>query len=396
MPIIVPKKEYISVLFLINNAYCMKLVRLLLLGWIVIFSAKISAQDIHFSLFHMSPLTLNPAQTGAFEGTARIGGIYRDQWASFLRGSASIDNPTAGPNQFKTTIFYVDAPIIRGFGKYDWVGVGYTSMNDKAGTLGLKKGGNLFSASYHRSLSKRNADNIITLGIQAGSITRSFDVFDNILLGTSLERNFSAAPGSPEDRGLQNSGSSMVMPEENFFDISAGLMLRSVLNDRTRLEVGIAGIHLSNAENPLLIRKDTTEMGQTITPDDDYKQPVVFNIHGRVRYQLTDNWNITPGLLVRTIQGSSPEAIIQAWAGRTINKDFDLNMGTAYRFGDAAQLLVGLDYQKDLRVALSYDVNLSSLNTVSNYQGGFELSAAYIIKLYKQPESVPTILCPKF
>ena len=367
----------------------MKQVRLLLFGWMMIFSISLTAQDIHFSLFHMSPLTLNPAQTGAFEGTARVGGIYRDQWASFLK---------SGPfnNQFRTTVFYVDAPIIRGFGKYDWVGVGYTSMNDIAGSLGLKKAGNLFSASYHRSLSRRNADNILTLGIQAGSISRSFDTFDNILVGNSLQRDFDARPGSPEDRALQNAGSASFVPEESFFDISAGLMLRSVLNDRTRLEVGVAGIHLSNAENPLLIRKDTVIDGTTITPDDDYKQPLLFNIHGRLRYQLTEKWNITPGLLVRTIQGSPPEAIAQAWAGRVINKDFDINFGAAYRFGDAGQVLIGLDYLKDLKVALSYDINLSSLRTATDYQGGFELSASYIIKLYKQPDSTPTILCPKF
>ena len=39
--------------------------------------ATTMAQDIHFTQFTMSPLTLNPGLTGKFEGTVRIGGIYR-------------------------------------------------------------------------------------------------------------------------------------------------------------------------------------------------------------------------------------------------------------------------------------------------------------------------------
>lgn len=41
-------------------------------------------QDIHFTMYNMSPMTLNPAMAGKFEGTFRIGGIYRDQWASVI------------------------------------------------------------------------------------------------------------------------------------------------------------------------------------------------------------------------------------------------------------------------------------------------------------------------
>ena len=51
--------------------------------FIFLFGAmQASAQDIHFSMFYASPLTLNPALTGANEGTYRAAGIYRSQWAS--------------------------------------------------------------------------------------------------------------------------------------------------------------------------------------------------------------------------------------------------------------------------------------------------------------------------
>ncbi len=153
----------------------MKLFRLLLLIVIVNATGKLSAQDIHYSLYNMSPLTLNPALTGAFSGTARIGGIYRDQWANVIG------------NQFVTPSFYVDAPIIRGFGKKDWVGVGFTMFTDKAGSLSLQTAASMLSASYHLSLNKKGTS-ILTLGVQGGSVQRRAKIKD--LAGDAVKCNY--------------------------------------------------------------------------------------------------------------------------------------------------------------------------------------------------------------
>ncbi|HNA97235.1 MAG TPA: type IX secretion system membrane protein PorP/SprF, partial [Chitinophagaceae bacterium] len=39
-----------------------------------------NAQDPNFSQFFASPLTLNPALTGKFDGTFRVAGNFRNQW----------------------------------------------------------------------------------------------------------------------------------------------------------------------------------------------------------------------------------------------------------------------------------------------------------------------------
>ena len=45
-----------------------------------LFSFKtLLAQDIHYSQYYASPLTLNPALTGKFNGYYRATAIYRDQ-----------------------------------------------------------------------------------------------------------------------------------------------------------------------------------------------------------------------------------------------------------------------------------------------------------------------------
>ena len=99
----------------------MKFARLLFLFFIVFaLNNTTNAQDIHFTQFDMSPITLNPAMSGAFKGTFRIGGIYRDQWASVIE------------NQYRTPSFYIDVPAFRGFGKKDWVGIGVSFLNDQS------------------------------------------------------------------------------------------------------------------------------------------------------------------------------------------------------------------------------------------------------------------------
>ncbi len=351
----------------------MKFSRLFMLGLIVCGTISATAQDIHFSLFHMSPLTLNPAQTGAFTGTARIGGIYRDQWSSFLN------------DQFTTPSFYVDSPIMRGFGRNDWVGVGMVSYSDKSGSLDLGRSAFLFSAAYHRGLD-RDGKNTLTLGVQFGSTTRKLNT-DNIVLGSAIDFDntdpFAAAQGNvTEDQGFGGSNEL----DNNFLNISAGLMFRSKINDESNLEFGLSFNHINQGEYNLISSQDS----------DGQKIPMNINGHGRFRYQFSENWSITPGFLFRSISGTKPEIGLQSWAGRRINDEFTLNFGAGYRLSDAAEILVGVDYMEDLRVALSYDINVSSLNTATNYSGGFELSAYYIIKLYKKPSADPASLCPKF
>src|SRR6187549_4151832 len=61
----------------------------------VILSNTSFGQDPNFSQFFVSPLTLNPALTGKFNGDFRIAGNYRDQWPAiskaFITSTVSFD-----------------------------------------------------------------------------------------------------------------------------------------------------------------------------------------------------------------------------------------------------------------------------------------------------------------
>lgn len=342
----------------------MKLTRLLVILVFTAILGKLSAQDIHYSMFHMSPLTLNPAHTGAFKGTARIGGIYRGQWFTV-------------PNSrgFETQTIYLDAPIIRGFRKTDWVGVGMTNLSDNAGLVRLKTSGSLMSVAYHLGLDK-DGKNVLTLGVQGGSFKRKVSI-DRLIFEDQLAVEVGGG-------GMATSADALNENSDSYFDVNAGVMLRSELNDDMRLEAGLAFGHINQPNYSLLT-------GSTMDRD----RPMRINAHGRLKYRVTDLWTITPGFLWQTTGGAS-EFALQSWAGYKFNDDYVLNGGLAYRFGDAAEVMAGVDYRDDLRVTLSYDVNLSALNAATNSVGGFELSAFYILKIYKKPDVTPAILCPVF
>ena len=344
----------------------MKLSKLLPILVLLFCWQGLSAQDIHYTLFDYSPLRANPAFTGAFEGSVRIGGIYRGQW--FTVGDAT---------EFGTPSFYADAPIIKGFRDQDWIGVGLYVLRDKYGRNALETTGGQLSASYHLANKKRT--NVLTLGFQYGQMQRRINYNSPVYQQIIAER-FGGG-------GLNaNAGEFGQNPEEttSYTDLSAGLLYRTQLDKTSKLEIGLAGLHLNSDENNLLISGGLpTQREMTVVG------------HAMYERELDNDWSINPKLFFQTTEAGGSELQIQAWAGKRLNEDFKLNFGLGYRAADAANLLIGIDY-KDLRAALAYDINVSGANTITDYQGGFELGAYYIIKIYKQPELPPTILCPRF
>ncbi|CAH1001577.1 hypothetical protein LEM8419_02480 [Neolewinella maritima] len=352
-------------------------------------TVRLQGQDTHFTLHDYNPLWLNPAQTGAFSGSARVGGIYRGQWYTL--------------NGLSTPSAYVDAPVVRGFRKNDWIGAGANLISDRAGAGGdltLKSNYFGFSAAYHLALDD-NRRNVFTLGAQYGSTSYSLDVSNPVLVQQlTIDPGLGGGgqtQGEFQPQGMGGAGGD----GESYTDINAGVMLRSVLDpDKNNLlEVGISLIHLNGPKrNSLLpMSNDTTGIDTLVSGpragDDERRRRGTLHGHARLDLELSEKWRFQPSVFVQNSAGVTA-ASVQAWGSRSLKPNVNLRLGLGYRTGDAAQVLVGIDYEQ-LRAALSYDITLSDARTVTNYQGGFELSAAYIINIYKKPTVVPTMLCPK-
>ena len=99
--------------------------------------ALVNAQDIHFTQIDASPLTINPAFTGSFNGGYRVNAIYRNQWAS-------VTTP------FVTYAGSFDAPLKRDLANADYLAAGVSLYNDRSGDGNLTNMTALASLAYHK------------------------------------------------------------------------------------------------------------------------------------------------------------------------------------------------------------------------------------------------------
>ena len=150
----------------------------------------IRAQNsFHYTYFDMAQVALNPGLAGSFEGTARVGALFREQDFGLVSG------------QYRSPVMYVDAPLIRGFRKYDWLGFGFSYQYDHQA---LNYGGNsiydngivtstiLGGLSYHFALDHKRS-RVISIGFQTGNANVYFK--NNFWVSPSDAEEMSKNPG---------------------------------------------------------------------------------------------------------------------------------------------------------------------------------------------------------
>ncbi len=374
----------------------MKIPKIVLLILATCFMLNLQAQDRHFTLFNFAPLVINPAYTGSYEGSVRVGGLLREQ--SFAGGESVTG--------YSTQSGFADAPLLN-VRKRDWVGVGVNYYKDKAGTFGLGWQTQHLSIAYHLSLDKRRK-NVLTLGIHGGTVGRSIGKLRGVgdVWGAAVypEGNIPGTINSDGDNPFSTDD-----PMASFFDLGAGMLLKSNINKTTKIELGFSLQHITGNFMPGDSLKTNSNYG--LLGSSNYRIPKTFILHGNYDMELTDIWSLTPSFLFQQARNQN-EAVIQFLGGykllkRDIRddgkkgkliKDKDapkIRFGLGYRVGDAMQVLLG--YEKgDLRVGIGYDLTLSTLANANGGNGAVEIAANYIFRIYKQPDVDPAILCPKF
>jgi type IX secretion system PorP/SprF family membrane protein len=315
-------------------------------------SAPVSyAQDIHWTQFDMTPLVLNPAFTGMFDGTVRASGIYRTQW-----GSVTVPYVTFGGS--------VDMPLLTE-NNGDYLAAGLQIYNDKAGDGNLQNFTGMLSVAYHKALGTDEYNSgDLAVGLQGGYAQKAIDL-TKLYFGDEFNGG-SFVPGSSQEY-LLGMGNSV-----NYYLVAAGLSYSKKANENLSYVIGISANNI-NQPNEAIQKKQTSET----------------NLDMRFCGTLGINWiagerlAIKPAVLFQ-YQAGAQEII----AGSEFNyqvgnstgyQDFStaVFLGGWYRNGDAAMITGGVDF-KGFRIGLGYDYNISSLNPASNGKGGFEIAVRYI------------------
>ncbi len=333
---------------------------------LIFISVLTKAQDPHFSQFFASPLTLNPALTGKFDGQIRLAADYRNQWPSIS-------------NAYITESGSVDMSILKKKLGNNVLGIGFSGLSDQSanGALNLNYGS--ASISYHQALDGTGY-NTLGVGFQGTYSSLSIDqsklVFeDQILSG-----------GSPTQEVFTNG------TNKNYFDMAAGILFSGSTDGLNNYYAGISMYHINTPDIGFYTRSAGTNnatSGFLLKPRT--------TVHAGALKPLTDNLKLVASGIVQ-LQNDATEALLGAAICANVNNssidnDDDVNvyLGSWVRLGDAIIPYASLEFS-GLRIGLSYDVNTSRLKTASQSKGGIELSLIYI----RKRDTDNSIPCPSY
>ncbi len=331
---------------------------------------RVNAQDIHFSQFDISPLTVNPAFTGMFNGQVRACGIYRNQWSSvtvpYVTYGASVDLP----------IFWSPSGYLAG---------GLQLFDDKAGDGNLTNFTGMVSLAYHLTTgSARDNDQSsdLAVGIQGGYASKSIDLSKLYFGDEFVNGSFVQGTTTEYMEGLGH--------QVSYYLVNAGISFSHSFSRNFSFTLG-AGANNLNQPADAIEKKQNSEIGL----DMRYTGQLGFDLN------VGDRLSLRPAVLYQ-YQASATEMIagneFHYVLGPNTEPEFKsfttaVFLGGWYRTGDAIMITGGFEV-KGIRVGVAYDYNMSALNAASNGNGGFEIAVKYLApwpSIYAGSRSIPCI-----
>lgn len=329
--------------------------------FIILFGAlSVKAQDPNFSQFFASPLTLNPALTGKFNGVVRVAGNYRNQW------------PTIN-NAYTTYTASVDMGILKNtVPEFDQFGVGVLAFSDKSGNGVLQNNAIALSTSYHKALDE-NGYKQLGLGFQGTYVSKNLDVTRVKFLDQLRSDGFT---------GLTQEVFSQQQLNLSYFDLNVGMMFNGTTDGYNNYYVGASVYHITRP-------KESFNGG-------DYVLDPRITLQAGGKLPLSE-LNAVHFSAIHSRQANAVNTVIGGAYMANVNGDMydptNVYFGTWFRLGDAVIPYIGLEFGS-FHIGATYDVNISSLKPGSNMRGGAEFSLIYI----KKPNDpyAKSVNCPKF
>lgn len=337
----------------------------------------LKAQDQHFTQFYASPLTLNPALSGAFDGKYRLAIVYRDQWRNVL------DDPYVTFGGALDTRFKLR---LRRRQSNDAFGAGVQFFSDRVSSVDFSTNQIMVSGAFHKSLN-RNANQFLSLGVQLGIAQRNVN-YERL----NFADQFNGSTGYTDPTGE-------ILPENNFSygDISVGLHYSSAPRRKIGVFIGGAIHHLTEPQvsfyidrndkdgtvfsgNNKLHRKYTAHFGMQI-PVGERVQILPRAMAYLQGAHMAANAGTNLRFLVNDVSGTALH--VGGWARPVGNENDKFSL-------DAVVAMVGLEFNNFL-LGFSYDANLNAIGATGRRQGAFEISLAFLGQYEDE-----TVLCPKF
>lgn len=328
---------------------------------------KMKGQDVHFSQFYSTPLLVNPAMTGIFDGKVRISNNYRTQWSGAGKG-------------YSTFHISGDLPLGKDRYKNNFFGAGLMIYQDKAGDAAFTNTIIEGALSYTTSLDE--GDNFVAIGFRGGIDSRELD-----LAKATWDDQWTGDVFNPVEVG-----ESLPFYHRTYFDFTAGLMWYYVPDGKTNVSFGGSVAHLSKPDF-------------SFTPD---AKDILNNriaIHGSADLSMDPDasfW-VCPKLFAQ-FQGKQKEMLAGAFLRNRVEfkskftnfrKDMFFNLGAWIRLSDALIIASRFEYN-DWGLGISYDFTTSELGSLLGAGGGPEFTLSYVMSVQKGQRSKNINKTPKF
>lgn len=313
------------------------------------------AQDPHFSQYYASPLTLNPANTGFFDGDLRVALNERQQWwnvgYNYNTTSASAD----------LKLFKEHIPL------FDNFAVGFSGIFENSINGALQSNFLSLSSAYHKSLAYEGSQTL-GLGIQINYTSKYFD-YNKLSFATQFNGKI-FDPTIPVNINYSIS-------DTKYFDLNAGL-LYAIHLDQANLYAGTSLYHLTKPKETLFNSAGSTlALRKTLHGGGEINLSAISSILFSGYYMEQDN---ATDSMVGGAYGLKLD---------TNNEPFNLYVGLWYRLHDSYIPYLGADYQN---FSLGLNYGASAVNDLGFSPQTFEISLIYRYKSHV----IKSSLCPRF
>jgi type IX secretion system PorP/SprF family membrane protein len=326
------------------------------------------AQDVHFSQYFTSPMTLNPALTGLTQSDYRMAANYRTQWGS-------VNNAP-----YTTATVSYDMASMRGqFANGDYLGFGVIGLFDRAGTGNLQNVTIGLSGAYHKAFGV-DKQHTISFGLQGTLVQKSIQ----------QEKLYFEDMYNMGTQSFSNTTSELLTNKDlTYPDFALGLIYSGQISEHATLFGGASVYHLTRpvesfkGGNLKLYRRLAAYAG--------------------TQFDMNDHTVMYASTLLQ-VQGPNTSIMAGGAVGFVLNPGYDKEyskasifyLGSWYRYGDAVIPYIGFEWSK-AQLGLSYDANLSRFTPATNGNGGLEISLIFNGAINKaDPTQRFITACPKF
>lgn len=320
--------------------------RISLIGFSLLFTNILFAQDPHFTQFDAAPFTVNPAYTGVFNGTARLMANYRQQWANLV-------------DPFTTAVVSGDVKIGTAGNEYGQqpFNIGVQFMQDQSMAGAFKSSYASLTTSYHVLIDAAD-EQYFGAGLSFNYGNRRLD-FSSI----SFDQQFTSGG---YNLSLPN-GEAAMQNMKPFYSIGAGLLFRSGNPlAGTFFDIGFSGYHFNKPTQTVMADPKQvlpTRWSGQMTFQQYFNDISLINVKALFQKQAEVSY-LLAGVSVARLFGDDSQ--------------YMLGGGLWYRSGESFAPHAYFEFNQ-IRIGLSHDISYNNMKKVLSPASSFELSLQWRI-----------------